>query len=338
VSLKVSIIIKALNEERNIAKAIESSLLAISEVESGEVILADSLSIDKTVEIASKYPIKIVQLTEQSDRSCGVGAQLGFQVAEGEYIYILDADMEFESGFMRDAVALLEVNSRIAGVAGIVKEMNLDSLEFKKRSEKKHANLSAGSVNSLDMGGLYRKEALVDVGYFTNRNLNSYEEFELGSRLKTAGWKLLRMDRPSIKHYGHTMEAFKLLLKRWQSGYIFGIGELLCSAYRQPHFFFIIKNMKQLKLYVTYIIWWFVMTVSLISAITNGWDFMIFIMLFLTPFVGMIIKKKSFYSGIYSVIASNLNAIGLCVGVFKKQRLAPSSIVNFTVIKDFKNQ
>jgi GT2 family glycosyltransferase len=216
--------------------------------------------------------------------------------------------------------------------------MNLDSLEFIKRSEKKHVNLRAGSVNSLDMGGLYRKEALVDVGYFTNRNLNSYEEFELGARLKTADWKLLRMDRPSVRHYGHTMEAFKLLLKRWRSGYIFGIGELLRSAYRQPHFFFILKNMKQLKLYVTYIIWWFVMIVSLISIITNGWNFMIFGIIFLTTFVGMIIKKKSFYSGVYSVVASNLNAIGLCVGIFKKQRLAPSSIVNSTVIKDFKNK
>jgi hypothetical protein len=30
--------------------------------------------------------------------------------------------------------------------------------------------------------------------------------------------------------------------------------------------------------------------------------------------------------------------MGLCAGIFKRQRLAPSSVVNFTVVKDFKNQ
>jgi glycosyltransferase involved in cell wall biosynthesis len=68
----VSVIIKALNEERNIARAIESALAALNKVD-GEIILADGGSSDRTVEIASRYPITIVQLTNASDRSCGSG-------------------------------------------------------------------------------------------------------------------------------------------------------------------------------------------------------------------------------------------------------------------------
>ena len=60
-AIKVSIIIKALNEEERIGAAIESSLKALEKVP-GEVILADSISTDKTVDIARQYPIKIVQL------------------------------------------------------------------------------------------------------------------------------------------------------------------------------------------------------------------------------------------------------------------------------------
>jgi len=332
--MKLSIIIKALNEEHNIARAIESSLEVISEVGSGEVVLADSLSTDKTIEIASKYPIKTVQLVNPTDRSCGVGAQLGFQVSRGQYLYILDADMEFEHGFINEAISLLEANPRLGGVGGLVKEMNVGSLEFKKRSERKNANLSPGHVNSLDMGGLYRREALADVGYFTNRNLNSYEELELGSRLKTAGWELVRIDVPSVKHYGHTIEAFRLLFKRWRSGYIFGVGELLRSAYGKSHFGFILKNMKQLRLYLAYILWWALITVSMIGAINYDWSYMAVALLLLTPFLGMIIKKKSLYSGFYSVVASNFNAIGLCVGVLRKPRVPASKLVDFNVIKD----
>lgn len=336
--MKLSIIIKALNEEYNIARAIESSLEVISEVGSGEVVLADSLSTDKTIEIASKYPIKIVQLVNPADRSCGVGAQLGFQVATGQYLYILDADMEFERGFINEAISLLEANPRLGGVGGLVKEMNVGSLEFKKRSERKNSNLSSGLVKSLDMGGLYRREALVDVGYFTNRNLNSYEELELGSRLKTAGWELVRIGAPSVKHYGHTIEAFRLLFKRWRSGYIFGVGELIRSAYGKPHFGFILKNMKQLRLYLAYILWWALITVSMIGAISYDWSYMAFALLLITPFLGMIIKKKSLYSGFYSAVASNFNAIGLCVGVLRKPRVSASKLVDFNFIKDLENK
>ena len=90
---RVSVIIKALNEEKRIAAAIESALHAIRTV-GGEVILADSFSTDRTVEIAQAYPIRIVQLAHPEDRRCGVGPQLGYQHSRGEFVYILDGDME----------------------------------------------------------------------------------------------------------------------------------------------------------------------------------------------------------------------------------------------------
>ncbi len=59
----VSIVIKALNEERHIAAAIESAIAALEGMRGdGEIILADSASTDRTVEIAANYPIKIVSL------------------------------------------------------------------------------------------------------------------------------------------------------------------------------------------------------------------------------------------------------------------------------------
>src|SRR4249920_3766601 len=89
----VSIIIKALNEERHIASAIESALAALHGID-GEVILADGGSSDRTIEIARRYPITIVQLTDAADLSRGSGAQLGFQYSSGRYLLLMDGDMQ----------------------------------------------------------------------------------------------------------------------------------------------------------------------------------------------------------------------------------------------------
>src|SRR5262249_12636333 len=110
--LTVSIIIKALNEERNIAGAIESALAALAAID-GEVILADSGSSDRTIEIARRYPIRIVQLNNVADRSWGVGSQLGYQYSRGRYLCLIDGDMRLYGEFLGHALEFLERNPAV---------------------------------------------------------------------------------------------------------------------------------------------------------------------------------------------------------------------------------
>ena len=110
----VSVIIKAFNEEKNIVAAIESSLAAVAEV-GGEVILADGHSTDRTVELASLYPVRVVQLANAHERCCGVGPQLGYQHSRGEYVYILDGDMRMMQGFLPRRADLSRTASRGRG-------------------------------------------------------------------------------------------------------------------------------------------------------------------------------------------------------------------------------
>ena len=91
--MKLTIGIKTLNEERRIAAALASAVEAARPWQ-GEIILADSGSTDRTIEIARNFPVKIVQLADEADKSCGAGAQLAFQYARGEYFYLLDGDMD----------------------------------------------------------------------------------------------------------------------------------------------------------------------------------------------------------------------------------------------------
>jgi len=163
---KVSIIIKALNEETNISVAIKSSLKAIKGL-NGEIILSDGLSEDRTIEIAKKYPIKIVQLVDPKDRSCGVGAQIGYLQSNGDYIYILDGDMELDKNFLKKAIKELESDKSLAGVAGIITEMTDKNIVFRRRKNKNLSKISKPRFTKmLMMGGLYKKKAIEKVGYF----------------------------------------------------------------------------------------------------------------------------------------------------------------------------
>jgi glycosyltransferase involved in cell wall biosynthesis len=323
VSVKVSIVIKALNEQANIERVLRSALAAATAVD-GEVILADSLSTDNTLEIAKKFPAKIVQLTNPAERSCGIGAQLGYQYAHGDFVYVLDADMEIEIDFLRQAIALMEKDDRLAGVGGILEEMHLGNLEFQARVQRAPADMQAGEVGHLSGGGLYRRTAIDQIGYLTNRNLHAYEEFELGIRLRAAGWRLVRLPTVSVKHYGHTMPAYRLLRRRWASRYSQGLGELVRASFGESHMPILLKEMTDLWLYLVVILWWIVLLLTIVMV--RPWPTMmsLFALLLALPFVAMVIKKKDFSLGIYSVVAWQFLSAGMLLGLMRKQ-ISPSA-------------
>ena len=185
-AVKVSIVIKAFNEEEDIEASIRSALAAIERV-GGEVILADSVSTDNTVSIARQFPVNIVQLKNIEDRRCGVGPQLGYQSARGQYVYILDGDMEMDPDFLLVAIEAMENNPGLGGVGGLIEELSTASYQFRGHKRRKSKEI-LGEVKWLEGGGLYRRQALEQVHYFSNRNLHAYEEQDLDLRLNHADW------------------------------------------------------------------------------------------------------------------------------------------------------
>lgn len=245
-SCVVSIIIKALDEEQHIDAAIRSALAAVAPF-GGEVILADSASTDGTVAIAMGHPVTIVQLENAAERRCGIGPQLGYQFARGRYVYILDGDMELDPGFLPAAIAALEADAKLGGVAGLVQQQADASYQF-RGLRRRNREGRGGDVGWLDMGGLYRRSALEEVGYFSNRNLHAFEELELGVRLGSAGWTMRRLDVPSVQHRGYDLDSLALLRRRWRSRYLCGAGEVLKASWGRPFFLRVLVTQRLLLL------------------------------------------------------------------------------------------
>lgn len=232
--MKLSILIKTYNEQRNIARCLDAVCAAVAGLDGVEIIVADSLSVDQTVAIAAGYPVTIVQMAAAADRGCGAGVQLGFQHARGEFVYLLDGDMELQGAFLREALAQLEADASLAGVSGVLEDRQIVNRFDRHRLKNKPA-ARPGEVDWLAGGGLYRRAAvLASGGYAGNRNLKAYEEAELGLRLRSHGWRMLRLPAVAVQHTGHADSTLALIRRQWRSGRLDASGVLLKSALGQP--------------------------------------------------------------------------------------------------------
>lgn len=330
----VSIIIKALNEEKGIATTLQSALRALKTV-GGEVILADACSSDRTVEIARGYPVRIVQLTHPHERCCGIGPQLGYQHARGEFIYLVDGDMQLLDGFLPLAIEFLRSHPAIAGVGGRVLEMNLDNPEYQTRKDK-WAQGQPGPTGRLDGGGVYRRQAIEDVAYFSNRNLHSYEEFDLAARLRSRGWELWRMPLDAVSHYGHETPALQLLWRRWRSGYLWGLGELLRASLGHSRLGMVLQEVREVRIYAAVLLWWLALAALWLWPASlwpaplwpgfDGYRAVTGLALLLTPLALMVWRKRSLSRGLYAVLAWSFNAAGMLRGLLRRPHHAQGRV------------
>lgn len=315
----LSVVVKAFNEEKNIESTLDSVLQATRGLQA-EVILADSGSSDATVALACRYPVRVVQLVHPHERCCGIGPQLGFAHARGRYIFLMDGDMKLCPGFLPHALSFIERHPELAGVGGRVIELNLKSLEYRARSENPAARPCPGEVDRLDGGGLYRRQAIESVGYFSNRNLHSYEELELALRLRLAGWTLWRLPDDAVTHHGHDLPPYALLARRWKSGYLCGLGELVRASLRCRRQGLLLLRLRELRLYLAVLAGWLLTATVVLLPWSLAGKVMVLPWLLAAPVAVMAWRKRSWARGLYAVVSWNLHAAGLLRGLMRRQR------------------
>ena len=325
--VRVSVIIKALNEAAHIDAAVSSALAALAGI-GGEVILADSGSTDRTLEIAARHPITIVQLKNRAERRCGIGPQLGYQMARGEFVYILDGDMELDPHFLAAALEAMAADPKLAGVGGLVEEESDASYQFRGR-QRRGAEALARDCDWLDIGGLYRGSALQGVGYLSNRNLHAYEEMELGLRLRSAGWTLRRIAVRSLLHHGRAEGNWPLLVRRWRSRYLDGAGELLRAALGKRYF--LRAAATQRHLFVGLIIWLGLLA-GLVFWPRSHWPLATTVLLVVMLVAWRTLRTRNLADACFGQLVWQLTALAMVRGFLARPR-NPVDPVDYIVVK-----
>ena len=325
----LSIIIKTLNEEDNIGRCIEICLKISRSIDT-EVIVADSGSDDGTVRIAKGYPVTVVQVAKRGEGRCGAGPQLGYQLSTGKYLYLLDGDMELDEGFIRTAIAYLEARSDAAGFGGVINEMRATNLEFESRRKRyeRYAQQKGQEIQQphpreyLAGGALYRRAAVEQVGYLTDRNLHGNEEYDLGSRLTGKGWVLIRSHEKAVDHYSHKKPTLRLMWHRIRSGMVLGVGEIVRAAAAAGYLGKALKEVQIVRIALAVFGFWAAVAVLgvLLSSLVP------FAML-VVPAAGLIalalfmtVRHRSLKLALFSLLSWHVAALGLAGGLLARRR------------------
>jgi hypothetical protein len=224
--------------------------------------------------------------------------------------------MEMHAGFLPKAVEFLRVHPDVAGVAGIVEELGGGNYEFEARKSQGASWSIPGVQNWLDMGGLYRKSALEQVGYFSNRNLHACEEQDLGMRLAHNGGRLVRIPVSSVRHYGRSETSFALMKRRLATRYSDGPGELVRGLLGTSMVWRALRSHLELALMAGN---WLAIAVGLLLLPWSAVPLALAVLVLAGLSALMLIRKRSLSQGVMGIVNWQMRTAGFVRGLLRPQ-------------------
>ena len=223
----LSIIVIGRNEENHIEKCLRSVLIGSESFVNREIIYVDSASTDNTVEIAKRFPIRIIRLRPSWKLSSSAGRYLGYVNTDGKYLFFVDGDTIVYKNWLEEAVSFIQDKPDIGGVAGVVHEIAVDEKGNNVRLRKNRYNQKTQitPVNVFGGIGVYPRAVLERVRPF-NPHVIATPELELSLRIRKAGYRLVRLYIPMAITYAPKRETFGEILRRSRTN-LYSMGDTL---------------------------------------------------------------------------------------------------------------
>jgi glycosyltransferase involved in cell wall biosynthesis len=218
----VSIIIPILNEEKYIAKCLDSIIDSDFDKSQMEVLLVDGGSNDRTIEIIKNYQKQypFFKLLYNPKKIVPIAMNIGIKNAKGEYIIRLDAHSSYPKDYFSKLIYWhKKLNADNVGgvVVTEVKNKTLTSNAIKNVLSDKFGVGSAfrsgvREIKEVDTVpfGCYKREIFDKVGLYDERLVRN-QDIELNKRIKKVGGKIYLV--PEIKCTYYARETFKDLAK-----------------------------------------------------------------------------------------------------------------------------
>jgi glycosyltransferase involved in cell wall biosynthesis len=311
---KVSVIIPAYNEEKNIERCLKS--VKKQNYSNLEIIVIDDGSTDRTSKIAKNFGVKVIK----NKRNLGLAKSLnrGIKASKGSIVITLHADCELVGRNWLSKIIEPFKDAKVAGVTG-----NPIPYPDKKLSLFDKVNLyfvgayastKSEKITNRDLFNnkcdAYRKKYLEEVGFFNEKFKTSGEDIDLTCKLRKRGYKLLIHPKCRIRIHlsSHQNTFVKSLKKRIVYGKV--IPYLILN-----HFPELIRNKTWVMRTVPYISYF----ILLVMSPFNYWFlfFVFFLNLLLSFKVSKILGINAFLLAVLLIpIYTIIWNIGIIYGIF----------------------
>lgn len=169
-------------------------------INSFEIIYVDSKSEDESIEIAKEFKIDKIFLIEGTCNAA-IGRNIGAMESTGDILFFLDGDMELLSGFYRHIINEQGhlIYPFISGIErDILHDNNWNFIEARIRRKYTEGI----DQYSMTTGGLFviDKNLWLKIGGMDNNQTKS-QDLDLGIRLDSIGFPLLRKGELWVNHY-----------------------------------------------------------------------------------------------------------------------------------------
>ena len=152
------------------------------------------------------------------------------------------------------------------------------------------------------------------------------------TRLRLAGWTLWRLADDAVTHRGHDLPPYTLLARRWKSGYICGLGELLRASLPHPAQRRRVLRLRELRLYLGVLLAW--LALALLALLPPAAASAVLLPLAVaTPLAVMAWRKRSWRRGLYALASWQVHAAGLLRGLLHRPR-PPGERIASCVLQD----
>lgn len=210
----ISIVIPVYNQAEYLPSAIES---ALEQTVPCEIIVVNDGSTDGSLEIAKRFPVKVVN---QINKGLSSARNTGIMNATGDYVLFLDADdMLLDACVERIISTIKSTNADI--VAPSFKCFGMDNSEIRLMERPGIEDFKMG--NRIGYCCAIRREVLLEVGGYSPRMTWGYEDYaltfnllRLGKTLETIPERLWlyrtkeqSMITEAVKHHDELMEQIR---------------------------------------------------------------------------------------------------------------------------------
>ncbi len=209
--MKASIVVLGYNGEKYLGEAFDSLINQNFPKEDYEIIYVDNCSTDNSVIIAKEYSKKFKNfkiIINKDNLGFSAGNNIGIRVSKGEYVALFNHDAVADRNWLKELVDVMEKDKKIGAAGGKIYYYNSNDLYFGGGKVLYGGFCWNWSLNDRDgecdyVSGcamLIRRNVLDEVGLLDEDYFMYYEETDLCTRIRRAGYKIWYTPKAIVWH------------------------------------------------------------------------------------------------------------------------------------------